>query len=77
MTEPIAAKHYANRPSTIARTRRRSSSVSECQLSITCARSAGSAPDFAPPGSEIVVFPGGNPVRSIPALSISLDTPAL
>ena len=57
----------ARRPSTIARMRRRSSSVSEPQVSITCARSAGSAPDSAPPGFGIVVFPGRKPTGSIPA----------
>ena len=57
----------ARRPSTIARTRRRSSSVSEPQASISQARLAGSAPDFAPPGSGIVVFPGNLRAGSIPA----------
>ena len=57
----------ARRPSTMARMRRRSSSGSECQFSTTCLRSAGSAPDFAPPESEIVVLPGNLRAGSIPA----------
>ena len=57
----------ASRPSTMARMRRRSSSVSEPQASISRARSAGTASDFAratpPPsvstGKEVT---GSNPV---------------
>jgi len=63
----------ARRPSTMARMRRRSSSVSEPQVSITCARSAGSAPDSAPPGFGIVVFPGEERGSSSP---ISATVPA-
>ena len=55
---PLPCGRQASRPSTIARIRRRSSSVSEPQFSTTCLRLAGSAPDFAPPGFGIVVFPG-------------------
>ena len=46
---PLPCGRQASRPSTIARIRRRSSSVSEPQFSTTCLRLTGSAPDFAPP----------------------------
>ena len=54
---PLPCGHQASRPSTIARIRRRSFSVSEPQLSTTCLRLAGKAPDCAPPGYGIAVFP--------------------
>ena len=54
-------------PSAMARIRRRSSAVRPPQALITCLRSAGSAPEYAPPGSGIVVFPGNLRAGSIPA----------
>ena len=68
---PLACGHQASRPSTMARMRRRSSSVSPPQASISRARSAGSAPDFAPPESEIVVFSGERGDSSSPSLPTS------
>ena len=58
--------HQASRPSMMDRMRRRSSAVSEPQTSITWARSAGSAPESAPSGSGITVFPEEEQERSIP-----------
>jgi len=54
----LTCDHQTSRPSTIARIRRRSSSVSESHWSTTCSRVAGSGPQSAPPGSGIEVFPG-------------------
>ena len=64
--------HQASRPPTIARLKRRSSLVSELQLSTTCYRSSGSAPDCGPPRSEIAVFSGEKGEGFSPSLACML-----
>ena len=53
----LTCDHQTSRPSTFARIRRRSSSVSKPRLSTTCSILAGSGRQSALPGSEIAVFP--------------------